>query len=332
MWIKTLRSYRAPTLSRSAFEVAVTVIPFLALWGAAVWSSSISYWLTVPICVVAAGFLVRLFLIQHDCSHGAFFKTRRVNDWVGRVIGVVTLTPYDAWQRSHVVHHATHGNLDARGIGDVQTLTIEEYHARSFLGRVAYRMYRSPAVLFGIGPIFLFLLHHRLPFGSMTHGAKYWISTMATNVAVVGVLTLGVWLIGWLPFLVTYLCITCIAATLGVWLFYVQHQFEDAVWDDEGDWHLHEAALHGSSHYDLPPVLRWMSANIGIHHVHHLYSRIPFYHLPKILKDHPDLANTRRITLWQSFSTVRLKLWDVQKRRMVSFRDARLSRAGSTST
>ncbi len=322
-WLKTLATYRTPKVERSVFELLITLVPLALLWGAALWSTTVSYWLTLPICVVAAGFLVRMFLIQHDCSHGAFFKHKRTNDWIGRIIGVMTLTPYDTWRRSHLIHHSSHGNLEMRGVGDVYTLTVEEYNQLSALGRFGYRLYRHPFVLFGIGPSFLFLLHHRLPIGLMRAGAQYWVSTMMTNLAILAVIVVGIWMFGWLPFLVIYLSTICFAAMAGVWLFYVQHQFEDTIWDRPEDWQLHEAALHGSSHYDLPLVLRWLTANIGIHHVHHLYSRIPFYRLHKVLKDHPELKWVRRITLWQSLKTARLKLWDAQKRRLVSFQDAR---------
>ncbi len=322
-WIKTLGAYRQPKLSRSIFELVVTFGPFFLLWGAALWATTISYWLVLPISVVTGGFLVRLFLIQHDCSHGAFFKSRPANEWLGRIIGVLTLTPFDTWKRSHLIHHGSHGNLDLRGVVDVYTLTIEEYNALSPWGQFGYRLYRHPFILFGIGPIFLFLLHHRLPIGLMRAGGKYWLSTMATNVAIAAVIAAGIWAFGWLPFLVIYLSTISVGAITGVWLFYVQHQFEDTVWDSAQDWKLQEAALYGSSHYDLPLVLRWMTANIGIHHVHHLYSRIPFYRLPAVLRDHPSLADIRRITLWQSFKTARLKLWDGQRRRLVSFKDAR---------
>ncbi|MEM9937947.1 MAG: fatty acid desaturase [Pseudomonadota bacterium] len=324
-WIKTLKAYRAPTVRRSSFELAITILPLLALWAAAVWSTSISYWLTLPICFIAGGFMVRLFLIQHDCSHAAFFKSHKLNDWVGRVIGVFTVTPYDTWKKSHLIHHRNHGNLHERGIGDVHTLTTEEFRAKPFWGRVAYRWYRHPLVMFGLGPAFLFLLHHRLPIGLMTAGPRYWVSTMATNLGMMAIMTAGIWAIGWLPFLVTYLLIICSAATMGVWLFYVQHQFEDAIWDEPQDWQVHEAALYGSSHYDLPIVLRWITANIGIHHVHHLYSKIPFYRLGKVLRDHPELHGVRRMTLLESFRTVRLKLWCPTTRRMVSFQDAAMA-------
>lgn len=325
-WIKVLKSYCEPSLGRSIFEIIITAVPFLALWGAAVWAAQFSYWLAIPICVVAAGFLVRLFLIQHDCSHGAFFKSRKANDWTGRVLGALTLTPYDLWQKSHQIHHASHGNLEKRGIGDVLTLTIDEYNAMGFWGRLGYRLYRNPLVLFLLGPAFIFLLHHRLPMGFMKAGWRYWVSTMGTNLAIAAIITGGIWWIGLLPFLVTYLCITIIAAMTGVWLFYVQHQFENVVWDRSDDWELHDAALYGSTHYDLPQPLRWMTANIGIHHIHHLYSRIPYYRLGKVLRDHPALAKIQRLTVWESLKTVHLKLWDEQERRLVSWKAARQRR------
>ncbi|MGB0908499.1 MAG: fatty acid desaturase [Maricaulaceae bacterium] len=329
MWLKKLAPYKSPNMARSVFELVITFVPFLALWGAAAYMSAVSYWLTIPICVLAGCFLVRLFLIQHDCSHGAFFKKRALNDWTGRFIGVLTMTPYDLWKRSHLIHHASHGNLDQRGIGDVMTLTVEEYNARSKWGRFTYRLYRNPFVLFGVGPIFIFMLHHRLPIGFMKSGAKYWVSTMGTNLAMAAIIISGIYAMGWLPFLVTYLCITFVGAVIGVWLFYVQHQFEDTMWDRNEDWQVHDAALYGSTHYDLPPVLRWMTANIGIHHVHHLYSRIPFYNLSKIVRDHPRLGEIRRLTLLDSFKTVRLKLWDAKERRMVSFKEARSRRVAA---
>jgi len=327
-WINTLKAYRVPSLSRSSFELAVTIIPFVALWALAIWVSSFSFWFALPVCIVGGGFLVRLFLIQHDCSHYAFFKSRRANVWVGRTIGIFTLTPFDMWQYSHLTHHSEHGNLNARGIGDIYTLTLAEYNAKSWWGRLLYRLYRNPAILFGVGPIFIFLFHHRLPIGAMTKGVRYWVSTMLTNVALLSVMIMGTWMLGWLPFLMTYLVMASAAAIGGVWLFYVQHQFETTTWEAQENWQVHEAALYGSSHYVLPPVLRWLTANIGIHHVHHLYSRIPFYRLPTVLKDHPALANIQRITVLESLATVKLKLWDEQSKRLISFREAKRMRLG----
>lgn len=322
-WLLALARYREPDLWRSVFEIAVTIGAFVALWGLAWASLSVGYWLTLVVTVPAAGFLVRLFLIQHDCGHGAFFRKRLSNDWVGRVLGVLTLTPYDVWRRSHAIHHATSGNLDHRGIGDIDTLTVREYLSRSFWGRLGYRLYREPLVMFGIGPSYIFVLKHRLPFGFMRAGWRPWVSAMGTNVGIIVISAGVIWAIGLGPFLKVQLPVTALAASIGVWLFYVQHQFEETVWAPAEGWNQHEAALYGSSHYDLPQPLKWMSANIGIHHVHHLYSRIPFYRLPQVLRDYPELAAIRRLTLRQSFACVKLKLWDESHQRMVTFREAR---------
>jgi omega-6 fatty acid desaturase (delta-12 desaturase) len=281
------------------------------------------YWLTLIIAVAAAGFLVRLFMIQHDCGHGAFFRKRAANDWIGRVIGVLTLTPYDVWRRSHAIHHASSGNLDQRGVGDIETLTVREYRALPRWRRLAYRVYRHPIVLFVIGPAFLFLLQHRLPFGLMRAGWMPWVSALATNAGIALAIAAMIWLVGPAPFLLVHLPIVLVASSIGVWLFYVQHQFEETFWAEERAWNVHEAALYGSSYYELPGVLAWLTANIGVHHVHHLYSRIPFYRLSQVLRDYPALANVRRLTLLESFRCVKLALWDESRRRLVSFREAR---------
>ncbi len=321
-WVKVLATYRGINTSRSFFELFITTGPFLGLWALAWWSLSVSYLLTFLISVVNAGFLLRLFCIQHDCGHGSFFDNRSLSDWVGRVIGVVTLTPYDVWRRSHALHHSHSGNLAHRGIGDVHTLTVAEYEARSWHGRLLYRLYRHPVVLFGFGPGYLFLLQNRLPLG-FTGQLKYWVSAMATNAGIIVALTLITYFGGIAPILLIFLPTTLLAATAGVWLFYVQHQFETTHWDDNEDWQIHESALHGSSHYVLPGWLQWLSANIGIHHVHHLYSRIPFYRLPDVLKDHPVLALSNRMTIRESFCNARLHLWDEKSRRLLSFAQAR---------
>ena len=323
-WTRILNSYRAPNHVRSVAELTVTALPLVTLWTAAWFTFSLGHcWASFLIAIPAAGFLLRLFMIQHDCGHGTFFADRLANDWVGRVIGVLTLTPYDWWRRTHAIHHATTGNLDRRGIGDVDTLTVREYQARPWWGRLKYRLYRHPLIIFGLGPAYLFLLQHRLPVGLMRSGWQPWASTMATNLAIallVGALT---WFIGIKAFLLVHLPITLLAATTGVWLFYVQHQFEQTAWERDERWNLHQAALYGSSHYDLPLLLRWFTANIGIHHVHHLCSRIPYYRLPLVLRDHPELRGVGQITLLQSFRCVRLVLWDEAQCRLVSFREIR---------
>ena len=320
--MRPLASYRDPDIRRSVSEILVTALPLLLVW-TTMWMAlqADMFWLYAVLVVPAAGLLVRLFMIQHDCGHGSFFRTRRANDWVGRAISVLTLTPYDYWRRTHAAHHAGSGNLDRRGMGDIDTLTVEEYRARSRFGRLRYRIYRNPVVMFGIGPAYLFLLQNRFPSGLVRAGWQPWASAMGTNVAIAVLAAGAMWLLGVKEFLLLYLPVTVLASSIGVWLFYVQHQFEDTVWAKDPAWDAHGAALHGSSHYDLPRVLRWFTANIGVHHVHHLASRIPYYRLPQVLDDHPELRNVGRLTLLQSLACVRLVLWDEDRKRLIRFRE-----------
>jgi omega-6 fatty acid desaturase (delta-12 desaturase) len=325
-WSQTLLAYRQPNHARSIIELVITFVPLVALWAISWASIHFGYWwASPPIAVLAAGFLLRLFMIQHDCGHGSFFRQRLANDWVGRVLGVLTLTPYDYWRQSHAVHHATSGNLDRRGIGDVDTLTVNEYRARSPWGRLVYRLYRHPLLMFGVGPAYLFVLRHRLPVGLTRGGWRPWVSVMATNLGIAAIVALLMWLIGIGSFLLVHTPIMLVAASIGVWLFYVQHQFEETSWDKNTEWSAQAAALHGSSHYDLPAVLRWFTANIGMHHIHHLSSRIPYYRLPRVLRDHPELRDISRLSLLESFRCVRFVLWDESRRRLVSFREARIN-------
>lgn len=324
-WTTVLAQYRKPSAIRSTVEVATTALPFVALWALTAVAVANGYWWGLLLTVPAAGFLVRLFILQHDCGHGALFASRGINDWTGRVIGVFTLTPYDYWRRTHAVHHATAGNLDKRGIGDVNTLTVGEYRALSWWGRVRYRLYRHPAVMFGLGPAWLFICQYRLPLGLMRAGVQPWVSTIATNIGAALPVAGLMWFMGIGPFLMVQVPITLMAATAGVWLFYIQHQFEQTHWSDGEDWKFQDAALYGSSHYDLPFPLRWITGNIGIHHVHHLAAKVPFYRLPEVLRDHPDLRHIGRITLLQSLSCVKLVLWDEKAKRLVSFREAQVA-------
>lgn len=322
-WIRLLAAYRDPSPLRSLFEISVTFLPFAGLWALAWAAVHLGYWeASLLPSLLAAGLLVRLFMIQHDCGHGAFFRQRGLNDWLGRALGVLTLTPYDAWRRAHAIHHASSGNLARRGTGDIDTLTIGEYRSLGFWSRLRYRAYRHPLVMFGLGPAYLFLLRHRLPPGP-GRARRDWISAMATNLAVAGLAGSLIWAVGVGPFLLVQLPITLAAGAAGVWLFFVQHQFEDTYWAAGAAWSPQEAALRGSSHYDLPGALRWLTANIGIHHVHHLASRIPFYRLPRVLRDYPELGAASRLTLRQSLGCVRLALWDETQKRLVSFREAR---------
>ena len=319
-WVVKLARYREPSTWRSLFELAVTLVPFVFLWVLAWAALDVSAWLSLAIAVLNGGFLVRIFIIQHDLGHASYFGNRTAADWLGRALGVITLTPYDVWRRTHAIHHAHHGNLDQRGIGDVLTLTVDEYRARSAWGRLMYRLYRHPLVLFVLGPSYLFIVQNRLPVGLMSSGWRYWVSAMGTNAFIVMIVSLILWLDGLMPLLLIYIPTSVIAATIGVWLFYVQHQFEQTHWAETPDWQIHDAALEGSSHYKLPRPLQWMTGNIGIHHVHHLYSRIPFYRLTEVLADQPALAQAQKLTIRQSISCVKLKLWDEKTKRLLSFR------------
>lgn len=320
--LRDFKEFRDPQPRRSAWELAVTLIPFLALFALIAAAVQAGYFLALGLTPLAGLFLLRLFIIQHDCGHGAFLPGRASNDWIGRALGAFTLTPYDCWRRSHALHHAATGNLGARGVGDVDTLTVREFQESSRVQRVLYRCYRHPLVLLGLGPAYLFLLRHRLPIGLMKEGRIYWISALATNAVTALFLAIPAYLVGFGVTALVFLPILLIAASLGVWLFYIQHQFSDAHWSPANAWSFHDAALFGSSHLDLPPILRWFTGNIGIHHVHHLASRIPFYRLPEVLEAHPRLRELNRFTALDTLGALRLTLWDESRRKLVSFREA----------
>jgi len=319
--VKSLVAFRAPSVPRSWYELAITLVPFLAALGIMFYSVSAGHYLALVLTPLTGLLLLRMFIIQHDCGHGSFMPGKKQNDWLGRAIGVLTLTPYDCWRRSHELHHAGTGNLDARGFGDVDTLTVREFRSLSPLNRFGYRLYRHPLTILGFGPAYLFLLRHRLPIGLMRAGAIYWISAMATNVVTGLLLAILAWQFGVAITALVFLPTLLFAATMGVWLFYIQHQFESAHWDARQDWSFKEAALHGSSYLHLPAPLRWFTAGIGIHHIHHLMSRIPFYRLKEALDAHPELANVNRITAVQTIRPFLLTLWDEDQRKMVRFRD-----------
>jgi omega-6 fatty acid desaturase (delta-12 desaturase) len=257
-------------------------------------------------------------------------RRRRTNDWVGRIIGVVTLTPYGMWRRTHAIHHAAVGNLDHRGLGDIVTLTVNEYLALSPARRLGYRVYRYPAVMFVVMPAYLFVLHYRFPYGLAHAGWQPWLSTMGTNLAIAAIVVTMAWLIGIWSFLLIQGPVVLVASSIAVWFFYVQHQFEDTRWTHADDWSVLDAALHGSSHYELPHPLAWFTGNIGVHHVHHLCSRIPFYRLREILDDHPDVAAIGRLTLIQSLRCATLALWDEREGQLIPFRELRRRRSQAT--
>jgi acyl-lipid omega-6 desaturase (Delta-12 desaturase) len=324
-WGRLLAPFREPDPGRSLFELLLTLGSFLGLWLLAWASLDLGYWATLILAVPTAGFLVRLFMIQHDCGHGSFFRRRLTNDWVGRALGVLTMTPYDDWRRAHAVHHATSANLDRRGMGDITTLTVREFQSLTPARRALYRLSRNPLVLLGLGPLYLFVLKHRLPIGLMRSGKDAWLSVMGTNLAIAAMVAALVAVLGLGDFLLVQAPITLLASSLGIWLFYVQHQFEETEWAKDSEWEFQHAALHGSSYYDLPPVLNWFTGNIGVHHVHHLSAKVPCYRLQEVLRDYPELREIGRVTLLDSLRCVKLALWDESRSKLVSFREARMT-------
>lgn len=282
-----------------------------------------SYWLTLLLALPTAGMVVRLFIFQHDCGHGSFFPRQSWNNALGSVLGILSLTPYHYWRRTHAMHHATSGNLDKRDFGEVTTLTVREYQALSAPRKLWYRIYRHPITLFAVGPAYQFVLKHRLPLDTPLSWKREWGSIMFTNAGLLAVILLLSWAVGFKNFLMVQLPVTLIAGSFGVWLFYIQHQFENTYWRDEPEWNYREASLQGSSYYDLPKWLNWLSGNIGVHHVHHLCSRIPNYRLHQALGENEFLQkNVTRLTIKDSLRCVGFKLWDEQTKQMVGFRGA----------
>lgn len=303
----------------------MSVLPLMAIWAGALLALRAGLWpLTLALLPLAAGFLLRVFIIQHDCGHRSFFSNMKANDWLGRALGILTFTPHDWWRRTHAIHHATSSDLDRRGLGAVDTLTVEEYRALPRHRQFIYRLYRHPVVLFVIGPPLLYLFQQRIPVGLMRDGWRPWVSAMGTNLGLVGYLGAAYWIGGWAAIGFIIIPTTLLAAAIGVWLFYIQHQFEGAYWVRHKDWDLIDAALNGSTYYDLPAPLHWLTGNIGVHHVHHAAARIPFYTLPKVLKDYPELANTKaRLGVWESIRCIPLALWDEANQQLISFRQLR---------
>jgi omega-6 fatty acid desaturase (delta-12 desaturase) len=293
------------------------------------WTAYRSYLLTLLLAVPAAFFFIRLFIIQHDCGHGAFLPSRRANGLLGGMLGVITLFPYGYWKKTHAIHHATSGNLDDREFGDIRTLTVREYRALSPLRRFGYRLYRSPVVLFALGPFYQFVLKHRFPFDLPFAWKREWQSVLKTNVALVAVFgSLALWL-GWRTVLLVHLPIVLLAGALGVWLFYVQHQFEDTYWEHEDAWDFYRAGAHGSSFYDLGALGHWLTGNIGYHHIHHLASQIPNYRLARCFRENPALQRVTRLSLRDSLRCARLRLWDEERRTMIGFHELDASAAGT---
>ena len=318
-WQEITAEYQKPDTLRSLWQLANSIIPYLLLWYLMYRSLEISYWLTLALSVLASGFLVRIFIIFHDCCHGSFLQSKRARDIVGILTGVLTFTPYDRWRREHSMHHATAGDLDRRDEGgEIWTLTVDEYLVSPLRTRLAYRLYRNPLVMLIIGPSFLFLVKHR--FSSREARKRERHNVYWTNLGVVAFIALLVALMGPRAYLMIQIPIMIVGGGAAVWLFYVQHQFEGVYWDRHGQWNYSTAALEGSSFYKLPRILHWFTGNIGYHHIHHLSPRIPNYLLRKCHEENPALAPGSPIGLLSSLRSLRLRLWDEEHHRMVGFR------------
>lgn len=329
-WARVAARYATPDPRRSVLQLLTTVIPLAALWTAMTLTVGDSYWATLLLSVPTAAFLVRLFVIQHDCGHRSFFRSPRLNDLFGHVIGVLTLTPHGYWRKAHNIHHATSGNLDKRGIGDVSVLTVREYLALPRWKRFAYRIYRHPVAFLGVGPLYVFVIKFRLPIDLLRRNRGALTSVVATNIAICGLMSVLVLWLGLTDALMVQAPVVFLSSLVGLWLFYVQHQFEHTDWRRNNDWDFHQTAVLGSSYFDLPQPLRWFTGDIGSHHIHHLSSRIPNYRLHECLADNAELREVGRITLRDSFTCLRLALWDEEAGRLVQF--SALPRAPMTTT
>jgi len=316
-WKEIVARYQRPAPGRAAWQLCNTVIPYVGLWWLMYRSLAVSFWCALPLALLAGAFLVRLFIIFHDCAHNSFFKARWANEMLGNVAGVLCFTPFYRWRWEHSVHHASSGDLDRRGIGDIWTMTMKEYLAASRRERLAYRFKRNPVILFVLAPLFLFLIVERVPTGK--EGLRERLSVYGTDVAMVLVIGGMSWLMGWKACLVLQLIVIMVAGSAGVWLFYVQHQFEDAYWEHGDEWEFEKAALQGSSYYKLPRILQWFSGNIGFHHIHHLSPRIPNYRLEECHRAEPLFNAVKPITFSSSLKSFNYRLWDEQSRRLVGY-------------
>jgi acyl-lipid omega-6 desaturase (Delta-12 desaturase) len=314
---KSVAPFEKTDRKSSIRQLCNTLIPLFLLWFAAYASLSVSYWLTLLFAIAASGFVVRTFILFHDCCHQSFFKSRSANDILGTIMGVLTLVPYQQWKHSHAIHHATSSNLDKRGVGDMWILTVDEYLSSPLWRRISYRIYRNPIVMFGAGPVFVFLLQYR--FNSKGAKRKERINTYVTNVSIVALYALLTWAIGWQAFVMIQGPIFFVSGLLGIWLFYVQHQFEDSYFENEDEWSYVKAAVDGSSYYKLPRLLQWITGNIGFHHVHHLSPKVPNYNLEKAHEAVPPLQKATTVTVSTSFKALRFRLWDEQNKTFIGF-------------
>jgi acyl-lipid omega-6 desaturase (Delta-12 desaturase) len=328
-WRDALAPLAKPRVGRSVVDVATSLVPYLALTVAMYLALDVSYLLVLAIAVPAAGFLVRTFIVFHDCTHGSFMPTKRGNTWLGVACGLVVYSPFHAWKHEHAVHHATSSDLDRRGVGDVDTLTVREYRQMSRAGRLGYWLVRNPVVMLGLGPIWAMAIEPRFSQGSGRPLDRR--SVIYTDVALAVLLTGLIWVVGWQAYLLVQVPTIMMAGAAGIWLFYVQHQFEDVYWQRGDDWSYADAALKGSSYLRLPKVLQFFSGNIGLHHVHHLSARIPNYNLQRAHDENEFFHDVPTLSLWDGIKALRLKLFDEESGRMVTFAQARRSARESDS-
>jgi len=319
---RDLAKYKLSCSWKSCWQIVNSLLPFCGLWYLMYWSIGCSYLMTLMLAVPAAAFLVRIFIIQHDCGHHSFFRSRPLNDMLGHACGILTLTPYYFWKRTHSRHHISSGDLSHRGQGDVGVLTVDEYMRRPRFGQLRYRLYRNPLVMFVLGAGFLFLIRQRFTYGIPRSWRRERMSVHTTNAGIAAMMAVGWCTVGLPTFLLIHIPIGIIAAAIGSWLFFVQHQFEDAYWQPHESWDFARSALEGSSYYRLPRILQWFTGNIGFHHIHHFDSRIPNYNLPACYAAEPAFQQAVTFGIRDSFKCAKLKLWDEQHQRMVTFATA----------
>lgn len=324
-WREMVQPYMTPDNKRSIWQIINSILPLMAMYFLMYQSLAYSYWLTLALALPTGGFMMRVFIIMHDCGHGSFFKSAKANHWVGTITGIMANTPYFQWTREHAIHHATSGDLDRRGAGDILTLTVKEYLARTKWGRFLYRLYRHPLVIFGIGPHYIFLFNVR--FVGPHSGQRERRGVYLTNVALFTIWGSLIWALGLKTFLLVWLPVQIVAGVVGVWLFYVQHQYENTYWQQHGDWDYPTAALMGSSFYKLPRLLQWFSGNIGFHHIHHLCPKIPNYKLQACHDENPFFQQAPTLRFWESLRCAKLRLWDEEQQRLITFGELKKSRA-----
>lgn len=325
-WQQAVKKYQGASVQHSLWQVFNTLIPYFILWYLMYRSLEISYWLTLALTIPAVGFYTRTFIIFHDCGHGSFFRSKKANTIIGYLTGVITFTPYHQWRHDHAIHHATAGDLDRRGTGDVLTLTVDEYLELPFWKRLGYRLYRNPFVLLLLGPPLMFTIGYR--FSHPTAGRRERASVYWTNLALLAIVVGLSWAIGIKAYLMVQLPIIIIASSVGVWLFYVQHNFEGAYWVRHDEWDYAKAGLRGSSYYKLPKILQWFTGNIGFHHIHHLSPRIPNYYLERCQKENSIFQQVKPLTFISSLKSMNLRLWDEQGRRLVGYRHLKIVKEG----